>query len=109
VAGGAESTPEVDVNLPRLLGALPVRFQWTLHNVVAHPLSEVAYQLTGNPGGFSAWIHDVTSPLPPRKWGQSYYDRPRAVYLSAELRDPTRIARAHEVRDDEPRYPVREG
>lgn len=36
------------------------RFRWTFHNVVAHPLSELLYQL-----GFShlsGWIHDVTVP-----------------------------------------------
>jgi hypothetical protein len=36
------------------------RFQWTLHNVVVHPLSELLYQVglesTGN------WIHDATIP-----------------------------------------------
>lgn len=37
-----------------------MRFRWTLHNVVAHPLSEVLYLL-----GFeraSNWVHDVTVP-----------------------------------------------
>jgi hypothetical protein len=46
--------------LPRLLGRLPSRFQWTLHNFVAHPLSEVVFQL-----GFeqlSNTIHDITVP-----------------------------------------------
>ena len=35
-------------------------FKWTLHNVVAHPLSELVYLI-----GFeqaSNWIHDVTVP-----------------------------------------------
>jgi hypothetical protein len=39
---------------------LPARFQWTIHNVVAHPLSELLYQL-----GFEDWgnrIHDETAP-----------------------------------------------
>lgn len=39
---------------------MPGRFDWTLHNVVAHPLSEVLWQL-----GFvrlSDWLHDVTIP-----------------------------------------------
>ena len=35
-------------------------FKWTLHNVVAHPLSEIVYLI-----GFeqvSNWIHDATVP-----------------------------------------------
>ena len=35
-------------------------FKWTLHNLVAHPLSELVYLI-----GFeqaSNWIHDVTAP-----------------------------------------------
>ena len=35
-------------------------FKWTLHNVVAHPLSELVHLI-----GFkraSGWIHDVTLP-----------------------------------------------
>lgn len=39
---------------------LPARFQWTIHNVVAHPLSELLYQV-----GFEDWgnrIHDETVP-----------------------------------------------
>lgn len=41
------------------------RFAWTLHNLVAHPLSEVLFQL-----GFtrtSDWLHDVT--VPPHEAG----------------------------------------
>jgi hypothetical protein len=36
------------------------RFQWTLHNIVAHPLSELLY-LVGleNAGN---WLHDITMP-----------------------------------------------
>lgn len=44
------------------------RFAWTLHNVVAHPLSEVLFQL-----GFvraSNWIHDVTVPEHPPNQGR---------------------------------------
>ena len=36
------------------------RFKWTLHNVVAHPLSELLYLV-----GFekaSNWVHDTTVP-----------------------------------------------
>jgi len=35
-------------------------FKWTLHNVVAHPLSEIMY-LVGLQKA-SNWIHDVTIP-----------------------------------------------
>ena len=44
----------------RLLARLPARFQWTAHNLIAHPLSEVLYQM-----GFehlSNLIHDWTIP-----------------------------------------------
>jgi len=46
--------------LPRLLGRLPARFQWTLHNLLAHPASEILFQL-----GFhtlSEKVHDCTAP-----------------------------------------------
>ena len=42
------------------LARLPKRFQWTAHNLVAHPISEVAYQC-----GFenmSNYVHDRTVP-----------------------------------------------
>jgi ethanolamine utilization microcompartment shell protein EutS len=43
-----------------LLGKLPSRFQWTLHNLVAHPLSEIVFQLGMET--FSNTIHDITVP-----------------------------------------------
>jgi hypothetical protein len=46
--------------LPQLLGRLPERYQWTLHNLVAHPISEVVhlagYTELGNR------LHDMTIP-----------------------------------------------
>lgn len=48
------------VRLPHLLGWLPERFRWSLHNLVAHPLSEVLFQL-----GLREWsdkVHDLTVP-----------------------------------------------
>ena len=48
------------MNLARLLGRLPERWQWTLHNVVAHPLSELLFQV-----GLRSWsdrLHDLTIP-----------------------------------------------
>ena len=48
-------------SLPFLLGRLPERFRWSVHNLIAHPLSEVVYQI-----GFedlSNRIHDATVPV----------------------------------------------
>jgi hypothetical protein len=42
------------------LARLPERFRWTLHNLVAHPLSEIFYQLGFNK--LDEWIHDYTIP-----------------------------------------------
>ena len=39
---------------------LPVRFRWTVHNLIAHPLSEILFQF-----GFarmSEFVHDWTMP-----------------------------------------------
>jgi len=46
--------------LPYLLSQLPERFQWTLHNLIAHPLSELLFQI-----GLRRWsdrVHDLTIP-----------------------------------------------
>ena len=45
------------------LAKLPVRFQFILHNLVSHPLSEIVFQFTGNREGLCGWIHDCTLPL----------------------------------------------
>jgi hypothetical protein len=45
--------------LPKLLVKLPKRFQWTLHNIVGRPLSEVVWQFGLHK--FSDWIHVVTA------------------------------------------------
>ena len=48
------------MSLSHRLGRLPERFQWTLHNLVAHPLSELLYQ-----AGLRRWsdrVHDLTVP-----------------------------------------------
>ena len=40
-------------------------FKWTLHNLIAHPLSEVVYLIGLGTAPFekaSTWIHDVTVP-----------------------------------------------
>lgn len=46
----------------QLLRRLPERFQWTLHNVLAHPASEVLFQL--GLVGLGEWVHDATVPAP---------------------------------------------
>lgn len=46
--------------LGALLGRLPERLRWIPHNVVAHPLSEVLYQLGLR--GWSDTVHDATIP-----------------------------------------------
>jgi hypothetical protein len=51
-----------------LCGSLPKRFQWTPHNLIAHPVSEILYQL-----GFlnaSDWIHEATTPDPHDPFGR---------------------------------------
>lgn len=44
------------------LGALPIHWRWTLHNVVGHPLSELLYKLGLRSLG--QWAHDATLPDP---------------------------------------------
>lgn len=44
----------------KLINKLPERFQWAPHNLIAHPMMELLFQL-----GFhdlSAKIHDITLP-----------------------------------------------
>ena len=37
---------------------------WTVHNLVAHPLMEIVYLLSfGKAKRASTWIHDVTLPI----------------------------------------------
>ena len=43
-----------------LISRLPHRFRWTLHNLVAHPLSEVLFQLGFEDAGNV--VHDATVP-----------------------------------------------
>jgi ethanolamine utilization microcompartment shell protein EutS len=43
-----------------ILGRLPARFRWTAHNLVAHPFSELLFQIgLENAGNV---IHDITIP-----------------------------------------------
>lgn len=48
------------MKLPIILGKLPIRFQWTLHNMVGHPLMEVL--LLAGFEGASITVHDKTVP-----------------------------------------------
>jgi len=49
------------MNIPSILAKLPARFQWTLHNMVAHPLSEILH-LFGCPEHWGNVVHDITIP-----------------------------------------------
>lgn len=42
------------------VSALPERWQWAPHNLVAHPLSEVLHQVGAR--RLSDWVHDATVP-----------------------------------------------
>lgn len=45
-----------------MINKLPKRFQWTIHNLIGHPLMEILFQL-----GFkklSELVHDCTVPSP---------------------------------------------
>lgn len=46
--------------LPALLAALPSRWRWTLHNLVAHPLSELLFQVGAERAANA--VHDATIP-----------------------------------------------
>jgi hypothetical protein len=48
------------MKLSDVLGKLPERFQWTLHNLVAHPASEILYQVGFEDLGNR--LHDATVP-----------------------------------------------
>jgi len=50
------------VSFRQRLGALPIHWRWTLHNVVGHPLSELLYKLGLRSLG--QWAHDATLPDP---------------------------------------------
>ena len=46
--------------MKKIINKLPDRFKWTIHNIVAHPLSEILFQL-GLEKASNA-IHDCTTP-----------------------------------------------
>ena len=47
----------------KFLGSLPVRYQWTVHNLLGHPVSEILHLL--GLGSASGRVHDGTMPLLP--------------------------------------------
>lgn len=48
------------MKLQAILGGLPPRWRWTLHNLVAHPLSEVLFQIGAERAANA--VHDATVP-----------------------------------------------
>jgi hypothetical protein len=44
----------------KLINKLPRKFHWTIHNVIAHPLSEAFWLL--NLKSIGNYIHDITIP-----------------------------------------------
>ncbi len=44
----------------KIINKLPKRFQWTIHNMIAHPIMEILYQLGLDE--MSTKIHDCTVP-----------------------------------------------
>ena len=52
------------LRIQKALGRLPKRFRWTLHNLVAHPVSELQYQLGLCFGkeDWGNWVHNATCP-----------------------------------------------
>ena len=43
-----------------IIEKLPNRFKWTIHNLIAHPLSELLYQIGAEDLGNK--VHDATLP-----------------------------------------------
>ena len=46
--------------MKKIINKLPKKYKWTFHNLIAHPLSEVAYLLGKEE--LSEFIHDSTIP-----------------------------------------------
>lgn len=56
------------VRLQHALGRLPERWRWTLHNVIAHPVSELLWQLGAV--ALADRLHDATVPAHPPGTGR---------------------------------------
>jgi len=50
----------MDAKIQGFINRLPERFRWTIHNLIAHPVSEILFQVGLRRQ--SDWIHDVTQP-----------------------------------------------
>lgn len=48
---------------------MPSPFEWTLHNLVSHPLSEIVFLLTKDEA-LSGQLHDMTTPQHERGTGR---------------------------------------
>ena len=48
------------LSMTRFIDSLPERFKWTIHNLIAHPMSEILYQLGMEDLGNR--LHDATVP-----------------------------------------------
>jgi len=46
--------------MKKIINALPKKYQWTIHNLIAHPLMEIAFLLGRE--SLSQKIHDSTIP-----------------------------------------------
>lgn len=46
--------------IKKIINSLPIKYKWTIHNLIAHPLSEIVH-LFGNTD-FANKIHDSTIP-----------------------------------------------
>jgi len=49
--------------MKKVIDRLPKRFQFTIHNLIAHPLMEIFYQL--GLSNLATWIHESTCPSDP--------------------------------------------
>ena len=58
-------TPRVQ----KVVDRLPEPFEWTLHNLVSHPLSEIAFLVTKDEA-LSGQLHDMTIPKHERGTGR---------------------------------------
>lgn len=54
--------PDLVQFLPLALTILPERYQWTLHNIVGHPVGEILSQVGLKDLGNR--VHDITVPAP---------------------------------------------
>lgn len=46
--------------MKKIINLLPKKYKWTIHNLIAHPLMEICYQLGKE--SLSQKIHDCTVP-----------------------------------------------